>query len=141
MSKRIQSVIELAKYRIGDMAYWVSIRPLEQMPELEDEDLWMTEYHPKVLYTRGPAKKMWPYRAKLPKLHHVDFEDVVELLTSEFVIEQFEICNIVRSNDTGEFLYSNDDDEWMVENDLFDTNTAATKEKNRIKNMIRRWAS
>lgn len=141
MSKRIKSVIELAHYSVGDTAYWVIIRPLKAMPELTADNKWMEDHHPKALYSRrGPARKVWPYHAKLPKLSQIDFEEVVNLLRSELVVEPFQVCDIIRSRDTGEFFYQNSDDEWMPESHLFDTNTAARNEKKRIKRMIKRWA-
>lgn len=140
MPKRIKSVIELARYRVGDTAYWVILRPLESMPQLAEDDKWMENHHPKVLYSRGPAKKLWPYHAKLPRLHHIDFGGIVNLLRSEFVVESFAICDVIRSRDTGEFFYQNSDDEWMPESHLFDTDIAARREKNRVKKMIKRWA-
>ena len=139
MPKRIQSVLELAKYCVGDTAYWVVIRPLQNMPELDEDDQWMYEHHPKTLYSREPGKKLWPYKAKLPKLHHTDFELIVNLLRSELIIESFHICDIIRSRRTGEFFYGNGDDEWIPENNLFDTDIAAARETSRIKQMIRRW--
>lgn len=140
MPKRIQSVIELARYKVGDTAFWVIIRPLQSMPELDEEDQWMDNHHPKALYTRGPGKKLWPYYAKLPRLHHMDFEGIVNLLRSELVVEPFHVCDIVRSRGTGEFFYCNGDDEWMPEEHLFDTDIAANREVNRIKRLIRKWA-
>lgn len=140
MSKRIKTVTELAKHCVGDIAYWVVIRPLKPIPQLDEEDLWMENHHPKVLYTRGPAKKIWPYNAKLPRMHHMDFEGIVNLLRSEFVIEEFNICEIIRSKNTGEFFYANDDDEWMPESCLLDTEMAAVREKTRILKMIQKWA-
>lgn len=140
MAKRIQSVTELARYRVGDTAYWVTIRPLKAMPELDEEDKWMDTHHPKVLYSRGPAKDIWPYRNKLPRLHHSDFSGIVNLLRSELVVESFPVCEIIRCHNTGEFFYGNSDDEWMPESNLFDTDTAAIRERNRITRMIRNWA-
>lgn len=142
MARRIQSVTELARYRVGDTAFWVIIRPLKEMPEIEPEDKWMESHHPKILYTWGPASGLWPYRSKLPRLHHSDFNGVVNLLRSELVVEPFPVCEIVRCQNTGEFFYGNCDDEWMPESNLFDTDTdtAAIRERNRIVRMIRNWA-
>lgn len=141
MTRRINSVIEIAKYRVGDLAYWVTIRPLEQMPSIPIEDAWMLNHHPKFMYTRGPAKQLWPYRKNLPKLHHSDFEGIVNMLRSKVVVEEFPICEVVRCRNTGEFFYSNSDDEWMPESYLFDTDTAAIRERNRVVQMIRNWAN
>jgi len=140
MRKRIESVFELAKYKIGDKAYWIILRPLENIEPLSEDDQWMDEHHPKATFTRGPAKKAWPHRAMLPKLHHSDFEIIVHLLRSELVIEEFEVNSIVRSKDTGEFFYVNEHDEWMPESYLFPNDSAAKREQNRINKLIRQWA-
>lgn len=139
MPRKIQSVLELARYKVGDTAWWVILRPLEPSPIIAEEDEWMEEHHPKILYTRGPYKKMWPYHAKLPRLHHIDFEYVVNLLRSRFEIETFDICEIIRSSDTGEFFYCNSEDEWMPESHLFDSSAAARRERSRIKRLLKRW--
>lgn len=141
MTKKISSVIELARYKTGDTAYWVALRPIELMPQLDEDDEWMYEHHPKTLYSRNPGKRLWPYNAKLPKLHHLDFDLLVNILRSELLIEQFIVCEVVRSNRTGEFLYGNQDDEWMPENNLFDTNGAASRERLRILRLLSRWSN
>jgi len=138
MPKRIKSVNELARYRVGDKAYWVIVHTPDPEPILSEEDQWMESHHPKVLYSRrGPAK--WPYNSKLPRLHHLDFEGIVNLLRSELIVEPFQVCDVIRSTDTGEFFYQNGDDEWMPESHLFDSDIAARREKSRIKRMIKRW--
>lgn len=137
--KKIRSVIELARYRVGDVAWWVILRPSRDLPELTDDDKWMTNHHPKALY-RGPYKDLWPSRAVLPKLQHMDFAGILNLLTSTLTVEQFTVCDILRSRDTGEFFYSNDQDEWMPETFLMDTKIAADRECTRVLRLIRKWA-
>ena len=138
-NKRISSVLELSRYKIGETAFWVTLRYKQPLPELSDEDEWMYTVHPKTLYEHGPFKKYWPYRTKLPKLHHMDFSGVVGIITSEFVIEPFEVASIIRSNQTGEFYYSNYDDEWMPEAYLFDSAPAARRERSRLVKMMSKW--
>ena len=139
--QRIKSVIELSKYKMGDTAYWVTMRPIGidhiMIPEGEE---WIVDHHPKTLYERGYAKKAWKSRKKLPKLHHVDFEVMVNILTSKLMVESFEINNIARSSDTGEFYYSNGEDEWMPEAYLLDSTQAARKEQERILKMFKNWS-
>jgi len=141
MAQRIKSVIELSKYKAGDIAYWVTLRPvgLDQIIIPEGEE-WLVEHHPKTLYERGYAKKAWQSRKKLPKLHHIDFQAIVSIITSKLVIEPFEIHDIVRSGDTGEFFYSNEEDEWMPESYLLDSTQAARRERERILKMCKNWA-
>lgn len=137
----MKSVLELGRYQVGDVAWWVAIRDKEHAgPEYVSEDIfWMYECHPKILYTRGPNKNQWKKHQKLPKLHHSDFLNIITLLTSDLEVEPFTIANISRSPHTGEYYYGNMDDEWMPESNLSDTRIAATKERERIRNMLRRW--
>jgi hypothetical protein len=118
----------------------VTLRTNAPIPELDEEATWLTTVHPKELY-RGPYKKLWPYHAKLPKLHHVDFNTIVSLLVSELCIEEFVIEEITRSQDTGEFFYSNENQEWMPEQCLFETPAAARRERSRVLKLIRKWAN
>jgi len=55
------------------------------------------------------------------------------------VIEPFVVCDLIRSKDTGEFFYSNSDNEWMPESCLFDTNVAARREQLRLLRMLKKW--
>lgn len=139
MSRKVTSVLELARYKVGTTAYWVALRTNTAVPPLKEEDVWLTNVHPKQLY-KGPYKKLWPYHAILPKLHHVDFNTLVTILVSELCVEEFKVIEIIRSNDTGEFFYANEDDEWMPEANLFDTVAAARRERARILRMMRKWA-
>lgn len=142
---KIRSVIELARYSVGDVAYWVTMRPtmIHDDENIDDDKKWMLDHHPKVLYERfkgGPYHKAWNRRTKLPKLHHEDFMVCMALLTSELVVEEFEIQSIVRSSNTAEFFYQNPNDEWMPESYLLDTMQAAKRELTRIQKIIRNWA-
>jgi hypothetical protein len=139
--QRILSVLELARYSVGETVWWIVFRDTNPIPDLSDDDQWMTQHHPKVLYERGPYQRVWNSRAKLPKLQHMDFAGIVSLLTSEFQIESFPIVEIIRSNDTAEFFYSNADDEWMPESCLFCTDIAARRERNRILGLLKKWAT
>jgi hypothetical protein len=138
--RKIQSVLELARYKVGDVAWWVILRPSKPIPELKDDEKWLQEpsVHPKALY-KGPYRELWPSHVLLPKLQHMDFAGIVGLLTSELRVEQFPVCDLLRSRDTGEFFYCNDNSEWMPEAYLMDTSTAATREKARILRLIRKW--
>ena len=140
MKRKISSVLELARYKIGDSAFWVRMRPIGQdhidIPEGEE---WMAEQHPKVLHERG-YNQSWHLRARLPRLCAVEFDCVVALLTSEFVVEEFIVEEIERSNHTGEFVMRNQDGDWMPSDYLFDTIEAARLERERLKKLLRRWA-
>lgn len=136
--RKIKSVTELAKYRVGDVAWWVILRRRDDLPELPKEDRWMTSHHPKALYEWGPGKAVWG-KALLPKLQHVDFGNIVTLLTCKILVDQFPVCDIIRSKNTGEFFYSNPDDEWMPEQYLMDTKVEAERERSRILRLFKKW--
>jgi hypothetical protein len=137
MTKKITSVLELARYKNGDTVWWVALRYAAPI-HLSDEDEWMLDIHPKTIFS-GPYKAAWQSRSKLPKLHHCDFNIIVQLLCSKLVIEKFKIEQITRSTSTGEFYYANEDEEWMPESCLCDTREAARKERDRIHRLIDRW--
>jgi len=140
--QKIKSVVELSKHKIGDMLYWVVFRPLAvagiKIPEGEE---WIVNCHPKVLYDRKLVGKAWGNRGRIPRLCAVDFQYVVDLLTSEPVVERFDIQGVCRSFDTGEFYYSNEAGEWMPESFLYATAHRAKAEKKRIKELFRTWAN
>jgi hypothetical protein len=141
MKRKIQSVLQLARYQVGDSAFWVSLRPQNANPEIPEESHWMLDCHPKTLYEQGPLKKFWPRNMKLPKLHHQDFDQIMNLLRSDLIVEEFLVADLIRSRSTGEFIYSNPDCEWMPETLLFDTIVAARRERSRIAKMLKRWTS
>lgn len=139
--QRIKSALELAKYKVGQTLYWVVLRPVGsdgvQIPPGEE---WAADCHPKTLHERGYVKT-WKYKQKLPRLQSLDFQYVVDLLTNEPVVEEFEITTVHRSLDTGEFYYANPENEWMPQGSLFATAAAAKKEKLRIKDLFKTWAN
>jgi hypothetical protein len=137
--KKISSILDLSRYKVGDIVWWVTLRYKNPPSELPKDDTWMLQCHPKTLFERGIYKSVWPFRAKLPRLHQSDFTHLTTILSSEFTVEQFEIFDVVRSKNTGEFFYSNNDDEWMPEASLFDTSIAARREHTRIVKMVKRW--
>lgn len=138
----IKSVLELAKWSIGDKPYWIILRAINNGDVLDSGNEWaFTDYvHPKVFYTRNILKNVWDKRKKLPMLHASDFSFVIELLTSEFFVETFEISAIQRCHNTGEFIYTNIAGESMPESYLFDSAVDAQKERDRVKSMISKWS-
>ncbi len=139
MRGKFGGVLELARYKIGDVVWWLILRHNEPVQELSTEDEWMTNHHPKILFERGPYRSLWKLKNALPRVHYCDFTLLTTLITSKLIIEQFQICDISRSRDTGEFSYSNQDGEWMPESCLFDTNVAARNERSRLLRMIKKW--
>jgi hypothetical protein len=140
--RKIRSVLELARYKVGDVAWWVVLRPQRDIPTLTEDQQWMVQpdVHPKILYRNGgPYSHLWG-KAVLPKLQHMDFAAVMGLLTHEFSVEQFPICDVIRSRNLGEFFYTNDSGDWMPESHLMDTKVAADREKTRVLRLIKKWA-
>lgn len=138
---KIKSVLETARYKIGMTAYWVVMRP-RYKPSKHDFDqsgMLASNNHPKELFIRGPFKKSWKRSVSMPKLHAYDFMTVVNLLTCDIIVEKYEIIDVIRSNETGEFIYSNKAGEWMPESLLCDSEVAARREQNRIIKMIKDW--
>ena len=141
--RRIKSVLQLARYRVGDKPYWVVLRHLRQpCPCPKEKDLWMCELgvHPKVFFRRGWMQKTWPYKATWPKLHAHDFDNIVNLIVCTLVVEQFEIKAVVRCPHTGNFLYeSKNGIEWMPEDCLFADVASAEEERRRIIRLLQTW--
>lgn len=134
---KIKSVLELSKFKVGEPAWWLKLRRSEP-PDLPKDNQWMLKHHPKILYN-GPYKRLMKVKSSVPKVSHQDFIDIISIITSTFNVEIFPVCQIIRSRDTGEFFYSNDNDEWAPESSLFTTAKQAAKEKQRILNMLRKW--
>jgi hypothetical protein len=139
MNEKIKSVLELCRYKIGESAWWVVLRPTKIKDQMLEE-AWMKDHHAKVLLERGPLKKLWTNGVRIPRLHHVDFSNITSLMTNKLVVEEFNISEIYRSPNTGEFFCSNQDEEWMPENFLFDSIVAARRERTRVLKLIRKWA-
>ncbi len=74
-------------------------------------------------------------------MQHIDFDGMMNILTSKLEVEKFIVCDVIRSKETGEFFYSNDNDEWMPESMLLNTETDANRERSRIIRMLQNWIS
>jgi hypothetical protein len=139
MKKKIVSVMELAKYKIGDLAYHVMLQPTGKIPRLASADKWMREVHPKVLYSSGPFKHLWKYTSVLPRVSWNDFEDLIMVITASVEVQPFCVKGIERCKHTGEFIYTNEDDVEIPESCLFDTKQAASLERSRILKLFKKW--
>lgn len=141
MAEKVRSVLQLGRYKVGETAYRVRMRATgQQAVQVAAEDEWMTKYHPKVLFDRG-LNQSWKYQGSLPKLCHVEFDAITMILTSEFVVEPFVVRAIERSPHTGEFFMQNEIGDWMPESYLHDTPEAAMIERDRIRRMLKNWAT
>lgn len=137
---KISSVLQLSKYKVGEELYFVILRSnLGDYANSEQAEEWMTLDHPKVYFDRKVAKQ--PAWMKLPMLHALDFKQVTDLLTAKIVVEPFVITNVYRNPNTGEFYYSNHDDETMPERFLFKSRGLAGRERSRIVKMVKHWVS
>ncbi len=141
--RRIQSVLDLAKYKVGDKPFWVVLRHIwEPEPCPSEEDYWMcdVDVHPKIFFRHGWMSHTWPYRMEPPKLHAHDFENVVKLVVHTLAVEQFEIIAVTRCPHTGDFLYENQTSvEWQPEDCLFPDAESAEQERRRIKLLLQTW--
>lgn len=139
MAKKITSVLELARYKVGDQAFRVAVFYPYPVPDLPAEEACSIE-HPKSLFA-GPFKRLWPFYAKLPRLAPYDFDMLINILISKLRVEEFIVADIIRSDDTGEFLYFDGVDDWVPEDCLFDSMVAALREKSRILQLFKKWAN
>lgn len=132
-------IFEIARYKISEKAWFVLLEPVDFEDDIKKEDQWMKTHHPKVVFERGPYKKLWKTAAHLPRLDKFDFMSLVHILTSNLIVAEFEVVAIARSQDTGEFFYENIEGRWMPESYLFDSKQAAQKEQRRINAMLKKW--
>mgnify|MGYP005614230063 CR=1 FL=1 len=137
----MKTIYDLAKFKVGESPYWIVLRPIKSLVEHDESASFLLEHHPKDYYTKGEGRSLWHYNNNLPKLSSEDFNIVVSMLRSHFSIEKFVICDINRSNNSGEFYYINEEAENMPESNLFKNMSDAVKEVKRIKKMMAGWAS
>ncbi len=137
--KKVTSVLQLSKYKIGSVVYWVTLRPVyRDQVTIQPDNEWMTSEHPKIWFDYDITRK-WKFKTP-PKLCAFDFKYVIEILTSEPIVERFMIRSVARSNRTGEYHYCNDNGEWMPESYLFTDKNAAKKEKAKLKRAFLEWS-
>lgn len=136
ITRKIKDVLELSQYKKGQIVYWVNFHSADTELSIPDNESWIYNYHPKAFYDRGHMK----YDGELPALHAKDFAFFIELTSYSVAVEPFAIDVVARSLDTGEFLYKNGRNEWMVEQFLFPSIKKATAEKNRIMRLVKAWA-
>jgi len=140
-TKKITSVLDLAKYQVGTLAYFVVMRPTGLIRiKPRAEDAWMKDYHPSIYHERGLVPG-WDRRKRLPKLHAADFESIMSVLNAKLMVEEFVVAERYRSTNTGVFQYANQDKEWLPEDHLYDTIADAERECNRIRKLIQEWSA
>jgi len=141
---KISSVLELAKWQVGSEAYWIINQPTVSVTKKLNKNLWARSInvHPKTIYERRFVTG-WPKDVGLPKIHALEFNNIVDLVTSQLSVGVFKVDSIYRCPDTGEFIYStcNDGDfvESMPESCLFKTREEAQTELTRLFLMVKKW--
>lgn len=135
------TLLDSAKHRIGDTVWFTQLRqPVDHQLGEQYND--MLYEHPMFIFSRTPLRHIWTSGRALPKLDGESFDSIVMLLTGEIVLRSMVIESIERSENTGEFIYY--DDELQVclpEQVLYLDRRGADRERTRILRMIRDWAT
>lgn len=138
--KKIESVLDLSKYRVDQTVFWVVLRPVDEpRRSLFQCDKWMRLEHPKVWFDRKVLSPLWKSKRKIPKMHAQDFMAVTQLVTQRLGIEEFIIKEVSRSPNTGEFSYKNECKDQMPESFLFGRHSEAVKEASRLQQLLFEW--
>lgn len=132
---KVKSVIELSRYKPGQIAYRVLLVAVDN-----------ENYCKLYSYTigedvRSAARKLGRNTGRqLPHLALKDYHIITELLSSRFEVIEYEIATVYKCDRTGHFFYRDIKGNEMPESYLFDTATAARREKSRILKMMKDWA-
>ena len=141
MIKKIKSVIELSKYKIGNKLYFIDLLTNSDRDLVPSELHWMLACHPKIFF----IKKIYKYNTKskyiCPRLPSSVFSILSSLLVGQFNIICFEVSAIKRCANTGEFYYFDGSGDWHPESILFTTERKALNETKRILSLVDDWAS
>lgn len=139
MVKKIKSVIELSKYKIGRKLYLLSMYTGISNKLLSSDLQWMSHCHPKIFFTSGTYRYNTKSKYITPKLPSNIFSILSTLVASHFVIMTFEVTAIQRCENTGEFYYFDGIGEWHPESILMTTERKALSEKRRILSLVSDW--
>lgn len=142
MSLPLQTIWNLAKWKAGGEAYYVTCKPPD-LPELSEDDLWMFDrsVHPRVPFLRGVLPNTLGRQSPLPKLPATEFDWAMGILQGILTVATFEVESVSRCPMTGECIYVSTDAECMPESCLFETRELANVECKRIHDLFRRWAN
>jgi hypothetical protein len=142
VDSKISNITDLAKFSVAKVVFRVVFRPIGSPSQvIPDDDQWMLNAHPQVLFDYGIIKDAWTFLEQTPRLCAADFKAVVDLLTSEPIVEKFVISEVRRSPDTGEFYYGSASGDWMPERCVWASYAEAVAEKFRVKRLFSIWAS
>lgn len=130
------TILDLARFRIGQRAYWIVFRS-EARYEFRSAPEWMREEHPWMLWRYRIMP--WSVPLKPPRTHPADTLAIMMLCGQKPKIEPFRITDIVRSENSGTFLYTGQSGTVMPEGLLFPTKKAARREIARIAKVFAAW--
>lgn len=141
MSEKYTSIIASAKFKIGDTVWFLGLEQPNGYQLGEEYDTLMFE-HPIFTFRRTPLKHIWRSARELPKMEGEAFDNITSLLVSKILIRSMVIEGIERSENTGEFIFSDFDQEVSLpEQVLYADRKDAQREKTRILKMIRDWVT
>jgi len=133
-------IMASAKYPLGSTAWFLGLEPHESYQLGEQYDMFMFE-HPIFALSRTPLRHIWKSSRALPKLEHESFDNIITLVTSRILVQSMVVESIERSENTGEFVYlDNDLEVCLPEQVLYSTRREASREQTRILKMVRDWA-
>lgn len=135
-TRKKTTILDLARYRLGQRAYWIVFRA-DRGPEFNRADQWMKDEHPWMLWQRRVMP--WSVPMKPPRAHPADTMAIMMLCGQKPKIEPFRISEIVRSENSGTFLYTGPNGMVMPEGLLFPSKKAARREIARIAKVFAAW--
>jgi len=133
-----KKLLDLARFRIGQRVFWIVFRS-EGRFEFRAAPEWMREEHPWMLWRYRIMP--WSVPMKPPRTHPADTMAIMMLCGQRPKIEPFRITDIVRSENSGSFLYSGQGGITMPEGLLFATRKAARQEITRMAKMFAAWTN
>ena len=131
-----RTIMDLACYRLGQRVFWIVFRS-ERDPDFQPPAEWLQGEHPWILW----RYKMMPWTVpmKPPRAHPADTMAIMMLCSEKPRLEPFRIAGIVRSENSGTFLYTGPNGMVMPEGLLFPTRKAAQREIARMAKMFAAW--
>ena len=129
---------DLAQYRVGQKAYWIVFRS-DGRPDFQRSENWMRDEHPWILWRRKVLP--WDVSMRPPRAHPGDTMIIMMLCNQKPKIEPFQIMDVERSMNSGEFFYTGPRGMRMPEGLLFPSKKAARKEIARMARMFAAWTA
>jgi hypothetical protein len=130
-----RTIMDLARYRLGQRVFWIVFRS-ERDPDFQRPAEWLQGEHPWILWRYKVMP--WTVPMKPPRAHPADTMAIM-LCSEKPRIEPFRIARIVRSENSGTFLYTGPNGMVMPEGLLFPTRKAAQREIARMAKIFAAW--